>query len=222
MPNGLDLIHFVDPRTTSAEGVVALGGALNTTNLMRAYRRGIFPWPIDEFIVPWCCPHPRAILDFNDLHISRRLRRLQRQANFQFTIDESFEEVIVNCATIKRSEESGTWITSEMVDSYCRLHREGHAHSVEVWDGPTLVGGIYGVDADGAFAGESMFSFRSNASKLGLLFLIEHLQHQGLDWIDIQMMSDHMRAMGAKDISRTEFLKRLSITQKRNLVLFPK
>jgi leucyl/phenylalanyl-tRNA--protein transferase len=108
-----------------------------------------------------------------------------------------------------------------MIKAYCELNRLGHAHSVEAWEGETLVGGIYGVDAGGAFGGESMFSYRSNASKLALLFLLEHLQQQGLDWIDVQVMTPHLQTLGAKEIDRSEFLEKLSSTQQRNLVLFP-
>jgi len=215
------LISFPDPRSSSFEGIVAVGGELNTANLVRAYRMGIFPWPIDEHILPWCCPEQRAILEFNDLHVSRRLARIRRQTLFHFSIDESFEEVIFRCATIERKEESGTWITPRIVSAYCELHRAGHAHSVEVWEGATLVGGLYGVDGGGAFSGESMFSDRSDASKLALLFLIEHLKQRGLDWMDIQVMSPHMKAFGAKEIDRSEFVERLSLAQNRNLVLFP-
>ncbi|HKG59420.1 MAG TPA: leucyl/phenylalanyl-tRNA--protein transferase [Pyrinomonadaceae bacterium] len=213
-----DLIHFIDP-ARSIDGIVALGGPLTTTNLLRAYCRGIFPWPIDE-IVPWCCPEERGILDFNELHIPRRLAQTMRSSNFQFTIDRSFPQVISHCATIKRKHESGTWITGQMIRAYCELHRQGHAHSVEVWEGTELVGGLYGVDACGSFAGESMFSLRSNASKLALLFLIEHLKERGLDWIDIQMVTPHLEALGAKLVSRAEFLKKLTATQQRNLTLF--
>ena len=212
------LIHFHDP--VSAEGIVALGGRLSTTNLVRAYRQGIFPWPIDEHFLPWCCPEKRAILDFSDLHIPRRLARLQRQIPFRFTIDQAFESVIVSCARINRKQETGTWITPQMISAYCELHEKGHAHSVEVWEGNTLVGGLYGVDAGGAFSGESMFCYRSNASKLALLYLIEHLHQRGLDWIDIQMMSPHMEALGAKCVDRSEFLKRLSLAQNRRITLF--
>ncbi len=210
------LIHFIDPEK-SIDGIVALGGPLTTTNLLRAYCRGIFPWPIEDF-VPWCCPEERAILDFNELHIPRRLARIRH--NFQFTIDRVFPQVISHCATIKRKHESGTWITGQMIRAYCELHRLGHAHSVEVWEGAELVGGLYGVDACGSFAGESMFSLRSNASKLALLFLIEHLKERGLDWIDIQMLSSHLEALGATVVSRAEFLEKLTATQKRNLTLF--
>jgi len=217
MPHNSDLIHFIDPEE-SIDGIVALGGPLTATNLLRAYARGIFPWPIDEYIVPWCCPEERGILEFDELHIPRRLARTRHK--FTFTIDRAFPRVINYCATVKRKHESGTWITDQMIWAYCDLQREGHAHSVEVWEGAELVGGLYGVDAGGSFAGESMFSLRSNASKLALLFLIEHLKERGLDWIDIQMVSPHLEALGAKVVARADFLEKLAATQKRNLTLF--
>lgn len=210
------LIHFIDPEK-SIDGIVALGGPLTTTNLLRAYCRGIFPWPIDA-IVPWCCPEERGILEFNELHLPRRLARTRH--NFHFTIDCAFPQVISHCATVKRKHESGTWITRQMIRAYSELHRLGYAHSVEVWEGTELVGGLYGVDACGSFAGESMFSLRSNASKLALLFLIDHLKDRGLDWIDIQMLTPHLEALGAKLVSRAEFLEKLTATQQRNLTLF--
>ena len=214
------LIHFPDPRSASVDGIVAFGGSLSTTNLVRAYRRGIFPWPIDENLLPWCCPEERAILEFKDLYIPRRLARLKRQMPFRFTIDQAFGEVIIACAKVKRKGESGTWITTQMMRAYCELHKQGYAHSVEAWEGDTLVGGLYGVDAGGAFSGESMFCYRSNASKLALLYLIEHLQKRGLDWIDIQMITSHMEALGAKSIDRSEFLQKLSLALKRKITLF--
>jgi leucyl/phenylalanyl-tRNA--protein transferase len=214
-----DLIHFLDP-ASAYEGIVALGGPLSTTNLMRAYRRGVFPWPIDEYLLPWCCPEKRAILEFMDLHVPRRLARFRRRTTFHYTIDQAFENVIRCCATVVRKSETGTWITPQMIDAYCELHGRGYAHSVEVWDGNTLVGGLYGVDAGGAFSGESMFCFQSNASKLALLYLIEHLQTKGLDWIDIQMLTPHMQALGAKEIERSEFLRKLSVAQTRRISLF--
>ena len=220
MTNDLALIHFEDPSCASVEGIVALGGSLSTTNLVRAYRRGIFPWPINEYVLPWCCPEQRAILEFKDLHVPRRLARVQRRIPFHFTIDRAFEAVIVSCANVERKGETGTWITPQMIGAYCELHKKGHAHSVEVWEGNTLVGGLYGVDSGGAFSGESMFCYRSDASKLALLHLIDHLQKKGLDWIDIQMMTPHMKALGAKSIDRSEFLRRLSLAQNRNINLF--
>jgi leucyl/phenylalanyl-tRNA---protein transferase len=212
------LIHFLNP-AQAIDGIVALGGPLTTTNLLRAYCSGIFPWPINEDILPWCCPEERGILEFNELHIPRRLARTRHQ--FHFTIDRAFQQVITHCATVKRKHESGTWITRQMLRAYGELHQLGHAHSVEVWEGAELVGGLYGVDACGSFSGESMFSLRSNASKLALLFLIEHLKERGLNWIDIQMVSPHLEALGAKDVSRAAFLQKLAATQKRRLILFP-
>ena len=212
------LIHFIDP-ARAIDGIVALGGPLTTTNLLRAYCRGIFPWPIREDIVPWCCPEERGVLDFDDLHIPRRLARTRHA--FHFTIDQSFPQVITHCATVERKHETGTWITRQMISAYCELHERGHAHSVEVWEGTELVGGLYGVDACGSFSGESMFSLRSNASKFALLFLIQHLKQRGVDWIDIQMVTAHLEALGAKAIPRAEFLAKLAATQKRKLTLFP-
>lgn len=215
-----ELIHFIDP-DKSIDGIVALGGPLTTTNLLRAYCRGIFPWPMNEYILPWCCPEERGILDFNELHIPRRLARTRRKSTFHFTIDRAFPQVIANCATVRRKHESGTWITRQMIRAYCELHKLGHAHSVEVWEDTELVGGLYGVDGCGSFAGESMFSLRSDASKLALLFLIDHLKERGLDWIDIQMLTPHLEALGAKLISRMDFLNKLAATQERKLTLFP-
>jgi leucyl/phenylalanyl-tRNA---protein transferase len=218
--NDGELIEFLDPALSPLEGIVAVGGRLTTTNLLRAYRKGIFPWPVNEEILPWCCPEVRAILDFKDLHVSRRLARVQRQSSFTFTIDKAFADVIGCCATVKRKDQSGTWITPQIFDAYCRLHDEGHAHSVEVWKDKTLVGGLYGVDSGGAFAGESMFTLVSDASKLALLYLLDHLKSRGLTWIDIQMMTPHMAALGAREIDRDEFLKLLAAAQERSLKLF--
>ena len=219
IPRDSRLIYFLDP-AKAIDGIVALGGPLTATNLLRAYCSGIFPWPVNEDIIPWCCPEERGILEFNELHIPRRLARTRKQSTFHFTIDRSFPQVITHCATVQREHESGTWITEQMIDAYCELHRQGHAHSVEVWEGTDLVGGLYGVDACGSFSGESMFSLQSNASKLALLFLIEHLKERGLDWIDIQMVTPHLEALGAKTISRADYLERLTATQKCRLILF--
>ncbi|HJT67142.1 MAG TPA: leucyl/phenylalanyl-tRNA--protein transferase [Pyrinomonadaceae bacterium] len=229
-----ELIHFLDP-ADAIDGIVALGGPLTTTNLMRAYCRGIFPWPINDYILPWCCPDERGILEFNDLHIPRRLARIRQKSIFHFSIDRAFPQVITYCATVQRKHQASTWITGPMIRAYCELHRLGHAHSVEVWEctelagrhsdlvgaRSELVGGLYGVDACGTFAGESMFSLRSNASKLALLFLIDYLKAHNLDWIDVQMLTPHLEALGAKAISRADFLDKLTTTQKRKLTLFP-
>jgi leucyl/phenylalanyl-tRNA--protein transferase len=214
-------IYFPDPRFSSPEGIVALGGDLTPSSLMSAYRQGIFPWPIEGLPLTWFCPPVRAILRFSDLHVPASLKRELKRREFRFTIDSNFPEVIRSCATIYRPDAGGTWITREMQSAYVRLFELGFAHSVEVWNGTSLVGGIYGVDAGGLFCGESMFHREANASKLGLLFLIEHLKQHGADWIDIQVMSPHMRAFGAVEIPRNQFLNELAITQQRGLCLFP-
>lgn len=214
------LIHFADPALAPAEGVVAIGSDLNTTNLLNAYRRGIFPWPVNKYLIPWVSPDPRAVLNFRELHVARRLRRFQQQCEWRFTIDEAFGDVIRTCAAIPRKHESGTWILPEMIAAYSELHRAGHAHSVEVWEGDDLVGGLYGVDLGGVFGGESMFSRRSNASKLAILHLVQHLTSRGLEWLDIQVMTPHMEALGARNIPRTDFLTRLAHAQHQHRNLF--
>lgn len=216
----MSLIRFPDPEYAAVEGIVVIGGELSADNLLAAYRRGIFPWPIEGWPLPWFCPEVRAILELKDLHVARSLQRLRARAPFELTIDKDFRGVIRACAVMKRVHEDGTWITPEMIGAYTELHEAGHAHSVEAWEGDQLVGGIYGVDAGGAFAGESMFFSRPNASKLALLHLVEHLQRRGLDWLDIQVMTPHMHAYGASEISRREFLRKLESSLKRGLKLF--
>ncbi|MCA1616127.1 MAG: leucyl/phenylalanyl-tRNA--protein transferase [Acidobacteria bacterium] len=215
------LMAFPDPRDAPYGDIVAVGGNTRPANLLAAYRRGIFPWPIEGWPLTWFSPRERAVLDFRDLHVPRRLARERRLAGVQFTFDQDFAGVVRACALSARPEQEGTWITREIYEGYCALHRLGHAHSVEARDGGALVGGLYGVDAGGAFGGESMFYARPNASKLALLRLVEHLAARGLDWLDIQVMTPHMHALGAKLISRDEFLDRLFESLARGLDLFP-
>jgi leucyl/phenylalanyl-tRNA--protein transferase len=216
----MTLIDFPDPRFASYNGVVAVGGEMNAGNLVRAYEAGIFPWPMPGYPVPWFCPEPRAILEFKDLHIPRSLSKARRNSGLSFTIDAAFPQVIRACAQTPRVHESGTWIDRDVIRSYSELHQLGRAHSVETWDGEELVGGLYGVDAGGAMGGESMFYWRPNASKLALLHLIDHLAGRGLDWLDVQVMTPHMQALGAKEIPRGKFLDKLAETQSYGLRLF--
>ena len=204
-----------------ARDIVSFGDELTVDNLRRAYRLGIFPWHIDGLPLPWYCPEKRAILDFADIHIPKSLERAQRKQQFTFTIDTAFDCVIENCAHIVRSGEKGTWITPEFIRAYSELHEQGMAHSVEAWNADgDLVGGVYGVDAGGVFCGESMFHLEPNASKLALLFVIEHLRSRGSTWLDAQVMTPHIRALGAKEIRRKEFLRKLKETQGLGLKLF--
>ena len=220
-------MHFPDPQTHDfpewvlvgeyfyyAKDVVSFGTLLNVETVSEAYRKGIFPWYTKGIPLPWHCPEKRAILEFDDLHISRSLKRQQHRAPYSFTIDKDFRSVIKNCSAVKRPDQGGTWITSEFIDVYCELHDAGMAHSVEAWDANgKLVGGLYGVDAGGVFCGESMFHKAPNASKLALLFLIGHMRERGATWLDAQVMTPHMEALGAKEIDRDEFLKKLRATQ---------
>ncbi len=217
----MTLIDFPDPLSAPDGDVVAIGGQLNVENLLRAYRRGIFPWPVEGYPLLWFCPTERAILEVKDLHIPRTLRQAQRRAPYRFTIDQAFDTVLAACAETPRADGEGTWITDEITDAYRALHRAGHAHSVEAWEADgQLAGGLYGVDAGGAFAGESMFYRCPNASKLALLHLLEHLGARGLDWIDIQVITPHLQALGARLVERDEFLARLARTRARGLKLF--
>jgi leucyl/phenylalanyl-tRNA---protein transferase len=161
-------------------------------------------------------------LEFADLHIPRSLERERRKQRFTFTIDRDFDAVIRGCAESRREgQRGGTWITDDFVRVYSELHHEGIVHSIEAWDSEgNLAGGLYGVDAGGVFCGESMFYRQPNASKLALLFLIEHLRSRGSTWLDAQVMTEHMNVLGAKEIDRNIFLDRLSRTQASQLFLF--
>ncbi|HEY8514535.1 MAG TPA: leucyl/phenylalanyl-tRNA--protein transferase [Candidatus Binatia bacterium] len=207
--------------STTSDDIVALGGNLEPETLRQAYRNGVFPWPADDLPLLWFCPRERAILEFSRLHVPRSLARARRKSRFRFTIDAAFAEVIENCATTPRPGQDGTWITDELREAYVRLHGLGIAHSVEAWLDGRLVGGVYGVDTDGAFSAESMFYHEPYASKLALLFLIDHLASRGAEWIDIQVMTPHMERLGARNVSRREFLDLLRRTRARGLVLFP-
>jgi leucyl/phenylalanyl-tRNA--protein transferase len=204
----------------NAVDILSFGDELTVENVIEAYSKGIFPWHIEGLPLPWFCPEVRAVLDFDDLRVPRSLAKAYRNTRFTFTVDKAFREVITACAETTRAHEAGTWITGEFIDVYTELNGIGEAHSVEVWDGDELAGGLYGVDAGGVFCGESMFYRRSNASKFALLHLIDLLKARGADWLDIQVMTPHFEVLGAKEISREEFLERLSDGRSRGTRLF--
>jgi len=205
-----------------SQDIISFGAPLTVENLREAYSNGIFPWHTDGMPLPWHCPERRAILDFADLRVPRSLEKARRSSQLKFTIDQSFSEVMRGCAAAPRPGQSGTWITDEFERVFTDLHKEGMAHSVEVWsaDGE-LVGGLYGVDAGGVFCGESMFYKVPNASKLALLFLIDYLRCRGSTWLDSQVITPHFAVLGAKEIERDEFLIKLKQTQAAGRVLFP-
>ena len=200
--------------------VVAVGDDLRVETLRDAYRHGIFPWPHEDLTLPWFSPRRRAVIIFEELHIGRTLRRHQRQARLTFTIDRDFPAVIAACAAAPRPGQDGTWIAPQIVKAYTALHQAGDAHSVEAWEDGELVGGLYGVDAGGVFTGESMFHRRTGASKLALLYLIDHLLARGAMWLDCQVMTEHMAAIGAREITRARFLDMLAAGQSTALRLF--
>jgi leucyl/phenylalanyl-tRNA--protein transferase len=210
---------FPDPRYAPSD-IVAMGEDLRVETLREAYRKGIFPWPHDGLPLPWFSPRRRAVVFFDELHVGRSLRKARKRNAFTYSIDRDFSAVIRACAAAERPEQDGTWIAPSFITAYTRFHHAGDAHSVEVWDAETLVGGLYGIDAGGVFTGESMFHHRSDASKLALLFLIEHLRERGSTLLDCQVMTPHMEALGAREISRAKFLDTLADAQARGVRIF--
>ena len=211
--------RFPDPRSARGD-VVAIGDDLSVETLRDAYRHGIFPWPHDEMPLPWFSPRRRTVIIFDELHVGRSLRKTQKHAPFTFTLDRAFARVIRSCAATPRPDQDGTWIDRRVIDAYTRLHEAGDAHSIEVWSGETLAGGLYGIDAGGLFTGESMFHDEPDASKLALLFLVDHLRARGATWLDCQVMTPHMKAFGAREIARSKFLDMLAEEQERGVRLF--
>lgn len=193
----------VDKALRDPDGLLAVGGDLRPERLLRAYERGIFPWFQEEPIL-WWSPATRMVLHPEQLHVSRSMGKFLRQQLFRVTFDQAFPQVIAQCALL-REEYPGTWITPAMQAAYVRLHELGHAHSVEIWEQDTLVGGLYGVAMGQLFFGESMFSLRSNASKTALICLTRQLQRWGCQLIDCQVPSEHLRSLGATEMSRTQF-----------------
>jgi len=200
-------LWFPSPSQADAEGLVAIGGDLSLPRLLLAYRSGIFPWTVGP--VSWWSPDPRAIFELDQFHVARSLSRVLRHEEFRVTWDEAFGEVMEGCAAPARGRRQ-TWISPEFIEAYTALHKARHAHSVECWQGKQLAGGIYGVAIGGFFAGESMFHRVSNASKVALYYLIEHLRAQGFVLFDIQMLTPITTQLGATEISRDNYLKRLA------------
>ncbi len=212
------------PHPSDQLGVVALDYHLTPDRLLSAYRHGIFPWPDGHpgHPIPWVCPPRRAILEFDALHVPRNLRKARRSAaDVRFSIDRAFAPVMRACASAPRRGQDGTWITPAMQAAYLELHLRGHAHSIEVWQGEDLVGGLYGVTAGGVFTGESMFHRIDNASKFAVLFLIDHLKARGASWMDIQQLTPHFAVLGAREVPRATFLTMLNQEQHAGRDLFP-
>lgn len=186
-------------------GLVAVGGDLSVPRLLLAYRSGLFPWTEDP--VTWWSPDPRGIIELDAFHVSRSLARTLRKGAFEVTLDRAFREVITACAKTRRP---GGWISREFIAAYTALHEAGHAHSVECWRAGELVGGVYGVAAGGLFAGESMFHRADDASKVALFHLVGRLRERGFTLFDTQMVTPVTRQLGATEISRAAYLRRLA------------
>jgi len=196
-------IVFPDPALAEEDGLLAVGGDLSSDRLLLAYHNGIFPWYNDDTPILWYSPHERFVLFPDELKISRSMHRVLRSGRFKVTCDQNFAEIIDACSFVGRKGQDGTWITDDMKEAYIRLHKEGHAHSVEVWENEELVGGLYGVQVGAVFCGESMFSKVSNASKVALISLCNSGKYK---LIDCQVYTGHLESMGARMISRDEYL----------------
>ena len=201
-------INFPDPESAKPDGLVAVGGDLSVPRLLSAYRRGVFPWTVNP--VSWWSPDPRAVLELDQIHVPRSLARTLRRGTFQVTTNRAFRAVIEACSQPAPGRRD-TWISPEFIEAYSRLHQEGHAHSLECWQGKQLAGGIYGVAVGGLFAGESMFHRTSDASKVALCHLVQHLLNQGFSLFDIQMLTPITRRLGGVEIPRREYLRRLAL-----------
>jgi leucyl/phenylalanyl-tRNA--protein transferase len=216
------VIPILDPNPESAfpptelaleypQGLLAAGGDLSPTRLVNAYRQGIFPWYSDNQPILWWSPAPRCVLFPARVHVSRRLRRRYNQGRFSLTVDQDFEQVIHACAE-PRDNQDGTWITGDMIQAYIELHDMGIAHSLEVWHETALVGGIYGLSLGDVFFGESMFSRRTDTSKIALVALCRHLEGCAYRMLDCQVSNPHLISMGAVDIDRETFNQLLQNT----------
>jgi len=206
--------NFPNPSLADPDGLLAVGGNLEPETLLSAYQQGIFPWFDEDTPILWWCPDPRAILEFDNLYISKRLARTIRTNKFQVTFNQDFDAVVKGCTY--RPEE-GTWITPEVANAYGEFHRRGHAYSVEVWQQGILVGGLYGVAIGGLFAGESMFSTVSDASKIALVALVCRLKEKGYQLFDLQIINEHTSTMGATEIPRDDYLARVKSAIKKDI-----
>ena len=203
-------VAFPDPALADPDGLLAVGGDLRPERLLAAYAEGIFPWYDDRSPILWWSPDPRLVLAPRELHVSRSLARTLRRGTYRVTADEAFARVIRRCAEKGRPGQRGTWITAEMIDAYCELHRLGFAHSFEAWEGDALVGGLYGVSLGTVFFGESMFADARDASKVAFSRGVGWLAAEGFELVDCQVRTEHLVSLGAREIPRAEFLRRVA------------
>lgn len=205
--------EFPNPRESSPEGLVAVGGPMNAALLKAAYAKGIFPWPQEGMPWLWFSPDPRGVLDFDELHIPRSLAKKRRRVEgaWEFRLNGDFAGVMRACQEAPRPGQDGTWIMPEMIPAYAALFDEGHALCVEARADGRLIGGVYGVLAERYFSAESMFYREADASKLCLWLLIEELVRRGHRWMDVQMVTSVAGALGGRYVEREEFLRRIGV-----------
>jgi leucyl/phenylalanyl-tRNA--protein transferase len=204
-------LSFPPVSEASYSGILAIGGDLSSERLLLAYKSGIFPWFEDGEPITWWAPNPRMVLFLEELVISKSMRNILNRKIFTVTFNQNFRDVISNCQNIKRDGQSGTWITNDMIEAYCKLHELGIAKSVEVWQDDELVGGLYGIDLGHIFCGESMFSKVSNASKVAFISLVNHLKTGNYKLLDCQVYNPHLESLGCREIERNAFIKILKL-----------
>lgn len=208
-------IAFPPSHLAEPDGLLAVGGDLTPKRLLKAYEEGIFPWYSDGSPPLWWSPNPRLVLFPEELRVSKSLWRIIKKGFFHITVDRAFLDVIQGCAYTPRKESEETWILPEIIEAYFRLHQMGYAHSVEAWCNGELAGGLYGVALGRAFYGESMFSRKTDASKVALVHLVKFLEKLGFELIDCQVDTSHLRRFGAREIPRSEFMERLDAALKK-------
>jgi leucyl/phenylalanyl-tRNA---protein transferase len=199
-------LFFPPVSEADEEGILAIGGDLSPERLKLAYKSGIFPWFNEGDPIIWWTPDPRMVLFLDQIIVSKSMRNILNRKQFKVTFNENFRDVISNCQRIKRDGQSGTWISNEMIDAYCRLNEQGIAKSVEIWQDDNLVGGLYGIDLGHVFCGESMFSKVSNASKVAFISLVNHLKKENYKLLDCQVYNPHLESLGCREIDRNDFM----------------
>lgn len=202
-------IKFPDVSEATEDGLLAIGGDLSVERLVYAYKQGIFPWFSDDEPILWWSPNPRFVLFPEKLKVSKSMKQVLKNKDYVVTVNKNFRAVITECSKAKRQGQTDTWITNDMIEAYIKLYQLGYAKSVEVWDENELVGGFYGVDlSNGVFCGESMFSKKSNASKVAF---IKFIQNTNYKLIDCQVYTNHLESLGAEEISRSVFMEYLRV-----------
>lgn len=205
-------VQFPPLETATPEGLLAIGGNLDLETLYIAYTSGIFPWPIsDEAPLTWFSPNPRGILELDEFHLPKSFQKFLKKCTYTVKFNENFIEIINSCAEMKRKHEQGTWISEEILDGYINLFNNNLAYCVGVYEGPDLIGGLYGVCFGEIISGESMFHVKDNASKIALYHLVKQLKASSVKWIDTQMVSPLLELFGGKEIPRREFINKLEI-----------